>query len=177
MSRGQLKLFSGSAHPALASEIAEFLGVSMGHARLHRFPDTEVYFQIEENIRGTDVFVVQPTSAPVDQHRVEMCVMMDAFRRSSASRITAAVAIIDWSTEHGGRVVLKREFDFLVSVDGEPVVMGTIVSVAGVRATLRTDVGEEVILDPAPSSMRVGQKVWVQGPRAIAVQSFGIIRE
>ena len=68
MSRGQLKLFSGSAHPALASEIAEFLGVSMGHARLHRFADTEVSFQIEENIRGTDVFVVQPTSTPVDQH-------------------------------------------------------------------------------------------------------------
>jgi ribose-phosphate pyrophosphokinase len=91
MSRGQLKLFSGSAHPALASEIAEFLGVSMGHARLHRFPDTEVSFQIEENIRGTDVFVVQPTSAPVDQHLVELCVMMDAFRRSSASRITAVI--------------------------------------------------------------------------------------
>ncbi len=91
MSRGQLKLFSGSAHPALASEIAEFLGVSMGHARLHRFPDTEVSFQIEENIRGTDVFVVQPTSAPVDQHLMELCVMIDAFRRSSASRITAVI--------------------------------------------------------------------------------------
>jgi ribose-phosphate pyrophosphokinase len=91
MSRGQLKLFSGSAHPALASEIAEFLGVSMGHARLHRFPDTEVSFQIEENIRGTDVFVVQPTSAPVDQHLIELCVMIDAFRRSSASRITAVI--------------------------------------------------------------------------------------
>jgi ribose-phosphate pyrophosphokinase len=91
MSRGQLKLFSGSAHPALASEIAEFLGVSRGHARLHRFPDTEVSFQIEENIRGTDVFVVQPTSSPVDQHLIELCVMIDAFRRSSASRITAVI--------------------------------------------------------------------------------------
>ena len=91
MSRGQLKLFSGSAHPALASEIAEFLGVSMGHARLYRFPDTEVSFQIEENIRGTDVFVVQPTSSPVDQHLMELCVMIDAFRRSSASRITAVI--------------------------------------------------------------------------------------
>jgi ribose-phosphate pyrophosphokinase len=91
MSRGQLKLFSGSAHPALAGEIAEFLGVPLGHARLHRFPDSEVGFQIDENIRGTDVFVVQPTSAPVDQHLVELCVMMDAFRRSSASRITAVI--------------------------------------------------------------------------------------
>ena len=91
MGRGQLKLFSGSAHPALAAEIAEFLGVPMGHSRLQRFPDTEVSFQIDENIRGTDVFVVQPTSAPVDQHLIELCVMMDAFRRSSASRITAVI--------------------------------------------------------------------------------------
>ena len=67
MNGGQLKLFSGSAHPALAQEIADFLGVSMGHARLQRFPDTECSFQIDENIRGTDVFVIQPTCADVDR--------------------------------------------------------------------------------------------------------------
>ena len=89
--RGQLKIFSGSAHRALTDEIAEFLSVPVGHARLQRFPDTEVSFQIDENIRGTDVFVVQPTCAPVDHHLVEMCVMIDAFRRSSASRITAVI--------------------------------------------------------------------------------------
>jgi ribose-phosphate pyrophosphokinase len=91
MKGGQLKLFSGSAHPALAREIAEFLGVPVGNARLHRFPDSEVSFQIDENIRGTDVFVVQPTCTPVDEHLIELCVMIDAFRRSSASRITAVV--------------------------------------------------------------------------------------
>ena len=91
MSRGHLKLFSGSAHPALAAEIAEFLGVTMGQARLYRFPDTEVSFQIDENIRGTDVFVVQPTCSPVDESIMELCVMIDAFRRSSASRITAVI--------------------------------------------------------------------------------------
>ena len=78
---GQLKLFSGSAHRALTEEIAEFLGVQVGNARLQRFPDTEVSFQIDENIRGTDVFVVQPTCADVDKHIVELCVMIDAFRR------------------------------------------------------------------------------------------------
>jgi len=88
---GELKIFSGTAHPALAREIADFLGVTLGRARLQRFPDTEVSFQIDENIRGTDVFVVQPTCAPVDQNLVELCVMMDAFRRSSASRITAVL--------------------------------------------------------------------------------------
>ena len=88
---GQLKLFSGSAHRALTAEIAEFLNVQIGNARLQRFPDTEVSFQIDENIRGTDVFVVQPTCADVDRHLVELCVMIDAFRRSSASRITAVI--------------------------------------------------------------------------------------
>jgi ribose-phosphate pyrophosphokinase len=91
MIHGPLKLFTGSAHPALAGEIAEHLGIQLGGARLHRFPDTEVSFQIEENIRGTDVFIVQPTSAPVDESLVELCVMIDAFRRSSASRITAVI--------------------------------------------------------------------------------------
>ncbi|PYR57573.1 MAG: phosphoribosylpyrophosphate synthetase [Acidobacteria bacterium] len=91
MSRGQLKLFSGSAHRALTEEIAEFLQVPVGHSRLQRFPDTEVSFQIDENIRGTDVFVIQPTCADVDRNLVELCVMIDAFKRSSASRITAVI--------------------------------------------------------------------------------------
>ena len=88
---GELKVFSGSAHPDLTREIAAFLGVAVGQARLRRFPDSEVSFQIDENIRGTDVFIVQPTCSPVDQHIMEMLVMIDAFRRSSAARITAVV--------------------------------------------------------------------------------------
>jgi ribose-phosphate pyrophosphokinase len=93
MPRGyaEMKIFSGSAHPGLAGEIADFLGVPVGQARLRRFPDTEVSFQIDENIRGTDVFIVQPTSPPVDAHLMEMLIMVDAFRRSSAARITAVV--------------------------------------------------------------------------------------
>src|SRR6188768_2783529 len=72
---GELKLFSGSAHPELTREVAEFLGVREGQARLRRFADTEVSFQIDENIRGADVFIVQPTCAngglSVDQNLVE----------------------------------------------------------------------------------------------------------
>ncbi|MDR1989970.1 MAG: ribose-phosphate pyrophosphokinase [Acidobacteriaceae bacterium] len=92
---GELKVFSGSAHPELARGIASFLRVPVGQARLKRFPDTEVSFQIDENIRGADVFVVQPTCATstgsVDQHLMELMIMVDAFRRSSASRITAVI--------------------------------------------------------------------------------------
>jgi ribose-phosphate pyrophosphokinase len=93
MPRGwaEMKIFAGSAHPGLAREIADVLGIQVGQAKLRRFPDSEVSFQIEENIRGTDVFVVQPTSPPVDQHIMEMLVMIDAFRRSSAARITAVI--------------------------------------------------------------------------------------
>src|SRR5438477_8958433 len=86
---GELKVFSGSAHPELTRDIAAFLGVQPGQARLRRFPDTEVSFQIDDNIRGTDVFIVQPTCSPVDQHIMELLIMIDAFRRSSAARITA----------------------------------------------------------------------------------------
>src|SRR2546423_8110855 len=88
---GELKVFSGSAHQELTREISAFLGVTIGQSRLRRFPDSEVSFQIDENIRGTDVFIVQPTSNPVDQHLVELLIMIDAFRRSSAARITAVV--------------------------------------------------------------------------------------
>jgi len=88
---GELKIFSGSAHPNLTKEIADFLGVPIGQARLRRFPDSEVSFQIDENIRGADVFIVQPTSMPVDPHLMELLVMIDAFRRSSAARITAVI--------------------------------------------------------------------------------------
>jgi len=88
---GELKVFTGSAHPALAKEITEFLGIPVGQSRLRRFPDSEVSFQIDENIRGADVFIVQPTCTPVDQHLMELLVMIDAFRRSSAARITAVI--------------------------------------------------------------------------------------
>ena len=100
---GELKVFSGSAHRELAGEIASVLGVSLGQARLKRFPDTEVSFQIDENIRGTDIFVVQPTcangTASVDQHIMEMLIMIDAFKRSSAARITAVVPYFGYARQ------------------------------------------------------------------------------
>src|SRR5687768_2742620 len=88
---GELKIFSGSAHPQLTKDIADFLGIPLGQARLRRFPDSEVSFQIDENIRGADIFIVQPTSSPVDEHLMELLIMVDAFRRSTASRITAVL--------------------------------------------------------------------------------------
>jgi ribose-phosphate pyrophosphokinase len=87
----KFKIFSGTANRPLAEAIGGDLGVSLGRANLGRFSDGEIYFQILENVRGADVFVVQPFSHPVDHHLVELLMMIDAFKRASAWRITAVV--------------------------------------------------------------------------------------
>jgi ribose-phosphate pyrophosphokinase len=87
----ELKVFTGTAHAALGDAIARFLGLPVGRAHLARFSDGEIWFQIKDNVRGADVFVVQPTGPPVNENLMELLVMLDAFKRSSASRITAVI--------------------------------------------------------------------------------------
>jgi ribose-phosphate pyrophosphokinase len=88
---GDLKVFTGTAHPGLAREICQTLGIALGAADVRRFADGESYCHILENIRGTDVFVIQPTCPPVDANLMELLVMLDAFKRSSAARVTAVL--------------------------------------------------------------------------------------
>ena len=87
----RFKVFSGSANRVLAQEICKHIGVALGETKMQRFADGEVYFQLLENVRGADVFVVQPTCNPVDQHLVELLIMIDALKRASAGRITVVV--------------------------------------------------------------------------------------
>jgi ribose-phosphate pyrophosphokinase len=87
----ELKVFTGNAHPQLGEGIARALGIPLGRAHLSRFSDGEVWFQIQDNVRGADVFVVQPTAPPVNENLMELLVMLDAFKRSSASRLTAVI--------------------------------------------------------------------------------------
>lgn len=87
----KLKLFTGNANPSLATEIAECLGLELGVAPVRSFADGEIYLQIKENVRGTDVFVIQPTCSPVDRHIMELLLMIDALKRASADRITAVL--------------------------------------------------------------------------------------
>ncbi len=87
----ELKLFSGNANRPLAEEIAQHLRMRLGDADVSRFSDGEVYVQINENVRGQDVFVIQPTCPPVNDTLMELLVMMDAFKRASARRITAVL--------------------------------------------------------------------------------------
>src|SRR5580658_9137822 len=85
------KVFSGNANPALAAEICYELGCQLAAVRVREFSDGEVHLQIQENVRGADVFVVQPTCTPVDRHLMELLLMMDALKRASAERITAVL--------------------------------------------------------------------------------------
>lgn len=85
------KVFSGTANPSLTKEICCSLGCPEGAAMIKRFADGETHLQIQENVRGADVFVVQPTCTPVDRHLMELLLMIDAFKRASAERITAVL--------------------------------------------------------------------------------------
>ena len=87
----EVKLFCGNANRPLAEEIAQHLDVRLGDADVSRFSDGEVYVQINENVRGEDVFIVQPTCPPVNDTLMELLVMIDAFKRASARRITAVL--------------------------------------------------------------------------------------
>ncbi|QQS33780.1 MAG: ribose-phosphate pyrophosphokinase [Acidobacteriota bacterium] len=88
---GKIKIFSGNAHPALAEEICGHLGVELGKASTERFSDGEFNFQIGENVRGSDVFIVQPTCPPTDRNLMELLIMIDTFVRASAERVTAVI--------------------------------------------------------------------------------------
>ena len=88
---GPLKLFCGTAHPQLGAEIAGYLGVPVSRALITRFADGEIYVRYEENARGVDAFVVQPTCHPVNENLMELLIMVDALRRASAGRITAVI--------------------------------------------------------------------------------------
>jgi ribose-phosphate pyrophosphokinase len=87
----RLILFSGNANRALSEEIADYLGVPLGGAEVSRFADGEILVQIYENVRGADVFVIQPTCRPVNENLVELLVIVDALKRASAWRITAVI--------------------------------------------------------------------------------------
>ena len=95
----KFKIFSGTANEALADEVCHFLGMSRGQAQVIRFKDGECYVQIQENVRGCDVFVVQPTCRPVDEHLMELLLMIDALKRASARRITAVIPYFGYARQ------------------------------------------------------------------------------
>ena len=91
MSPDRIKIFTGNANPALTQEICDYLGLPLGMSAMKTFSDGEIYLQIQENVRGADVFVVQPTCKPVDRNLMELLLTIDALNRASADRITAVL--------------------------------------------------------------------------------------
>ncbi len=94
-----MKIFSGSAHRLLAQQICDFVGVPLGDATVTSFPDGETYVKYNENIRGRDVFIVQPSCPPTNQNLMELLIMVDAARRASAARITAVIPFFGYARQ------------------------------------------------------------------------------
>ncbi len=126
----KLQVFSGSANRALATEIADNLGIPLGNAYVGTFKDEETRIRIEDNVRGADVFVVQPTCRPVDHHIMELLLMIEAVRRASARRITAVIPYYGYSRQE------KK------STGREPIsakLVANLITVAGANRVLAMD--------------------------------------
>ncbi|WP_420962609.1 ribose-phosphate pyrophosphokinase [Brucella sp. IR073] len=94
-----MKLFAGNSNRMLAEAVAKYLDIPLGKASVRRFADQEIFVEIQENVRGEDVFVLQSTSYPANDHLMEMLIMIDAFRRSSARRITAVMPYFGYARQ------------------------------------------------------------------------------
>jgi ribose-phosphate pyrophosphokinase len=98
-SNPEMKIFTGNANPALSHDICSYLGVPLGDATVTSFPDGETFVKINDNIRGRDVFIIQPTCPPTNQNLMELLIMVDAARRASAARITAVIPFFGYARQ------------------------------------------------------------------------------
>ena len=132
---GQMKLFTGTANPALGQEVADFLGIALGGVHISRFASGEIYVRYEESVRGVDVFVVQPLVSPVNENLVELLIMIDALKRASAGR----------ASRRSSRIMVMR------GRKKSP------------RRASRSPPGWSRIL--SPPSARIGSSPWICTPR------------
>jgi len=133
----RLMVFTGNANPELANEIARTLGIPLGNAGVSLFSDGEINIEIRENVRGNDVFVVQPTCAPTNRHLMELIFMIDALRRASAGRITAVVPYFGYARQD------RRVRSVRVPISAK--VVADMLSNAGVDRVLTVDLHAEQI--------------------------------
>ena len=125
-----LHILSGSAHPALADRISEYLGVKRTDATVTAFPDGETFVKINENIRGGDVFIVQPTCPPSNHNIMELLIMVDAVRRASAERITAVIPFFGYARQ-------DRKEQSRVPITAK--LVANLLTAAGVQRVLTVD--------------------------------------
>jgi ribose-phosphate pyrophosphokinase len=165
----RLKVFSGSANPALAEEVADLLDLPLGEMEVFRFADGEVSVRIAESVRGEDVFVIQPTSPPVNEHLLELLVILDALRRASAARVTAVIPYFGYARQD--RKTKPRE----------PItakLVANLLVAAGAQRILAVDLhaGQlwgffDIPLDHLPSRLLLAQYVRAKGLRNVVVVS------
>ena len=173
-----LALFTGNANPALAHEIARHLKVPVGRAAVGRFSDGEISVEIMENIRGREVFVVQPTSPPASDHLMELLVMIDACRRASAARITAVVPYFGYARQDRRPRATRSPITAKLVAD--------MISGAGVNRLLTLDLHSDQIqgffaipVDNVYGSPVLLGDVWRQGYQNLIVVSpdvGGVVR-
>ena len=170
MSDDTIALFAGSANPALAHDIARHLASPMGRADVGRFSDGEVNIELIENVRGRDVFIVQPTCPPVNDHLMELLVMVDACRRASAARITAVVPYFGYSRQD------RRPRATRSAITAK--LVANMISSAGVDRLLTVDLHADQIMgffdipvDNVYASPVLRGEAWKQGYRDMVVVS------
>ncbi len=137
MSPENLSVFSGNANPELAREVAQRLGIPLGRALVGKFSDGEINVEVMENVRGQDVFVIQPTCAPSNDNLMELLVMLDAVKRSSAARITAVVPYFGYARQD------RRPRTARVAISAK--LAAEMISVAGANRVLTIDLHADQI--------------------------------
>ncbi len=128
--QGELKIFSGNANRPLAEDIVRHLGMTLGQADVGRFSNGEIRVRLEENVRGTDVYIVQPTTTPVNDHLMELLLLIDAARRASARRVTAVIPFYGYARQdrkERGREPISAKL------------VANLITVAGARRVLTMD--------------------------------------
>lgn len=136
MRRDRLLIFSGTAHPQLTQKICEYLNISQGTVHIGRFPDKEIDIKVESDVRGADVFIVQPTCCPANENLMELLILIDCLRRASANRITAVIPYYGYARKDRkdeGRVPITAKL------------VANLLTTAGVNRVLTVDLHAEQI--------------------------------
>ena len=132
-----MMIFTGSSNPSLAQQVVHYLDISLGDVTVGRFSDGEIMVELQENVRGRDVFVLQPTSHPSNDHLMELMLIVDALRRSSAGRITAAIPYLGYSRQD------RRPRSARVPISAK--VVANMLTVVGVNRLLTMDLHSDQI--------------------------------
>ncbi|GAB4844224.1 ribose-phosphate pyrophosphokinase 1, variant 2 [Ancistrocladus abbreviatus] len=130
----RLRIFSGTANPALAQEIACYMGLELGKIKIKRFADSEIHVQLQESVRGCDVYLVQPTCPPANENLMELLIMIDACRRASAKNIAAVIPYFGYARADRKPVILDYLASKTISSDDLVVVSPDVGGVARARA-------------------------------------------